>query len=326
MHFLLAAGRCGRCGWRSWFNQDLCGKPSMIRFHHVGHEWNERTGPRLRAWPTNLRGESRAAVAACTVRTFQRCLRALSCSTCVGPIEQQHFVRFFGLIFLKSIAKIAAVCIDLSKTELSLQSRALFGDSCCQNWFQWIRFTESLPTENKRFFYHQKQKGFLFQIPFNILQTSRECLVLSTNLKYRCFLTVGYPKPLVALLQFTNCGWFCPPFLNPRKHENQIQIIPSGRSVCFSLKPPEKNTAETLCDGPLLDMLLGFELPHKQWLCNLHASVSSMPPQTPPWKSEITGFLLQTVSWSLIYQRSGGANCPLCFEIVFSELPSGKLT
>ena len=51
MHFLLAAGRCGRCGWRSWFNQDLCGKPSMIRFHHVGHEWNERTGPRLRAWP-----------------------------------------------------------------------------------------------------------------------------------------------------------------------------------------------------------------------------------------------------------------------------------
>ena len=155
---------------------------------------------------TNLRGESRAAVAACTVRTFQRCLRALSCSTCVGPIEQQHFVRFFGLIFLKSIAKIAAVCIDLSKTELSLQSRALFGDSCCQNWFQWIRFTESLPTENKRFFYHQKQKGFLFQIPFNILQTSRECLVLSTNLKYRCFLKVWYPKPLVALLQFTNCG------------------------------------------------------------------------------------------------------------------------
>ena len=93
--------------------------------------------------------------------------------------EQQHFVRFFGLIFLKSIAKIAAVCIDLSKTELSLQYRALFGDSCGQNWFQWIRFTESLPTENKRFFYHQKQKGFLFQIPFNILQTSRECLVLS---------------------------------------------------------------------------------------------------------------------------------------------------
>ena len=37
------------------------------------------------------------------------------------------FVRFFGLIFLKSVAKIAAVCNDLSKTELSLQSRALFG-------------------------------------------------------------------------------------------------------------------------------------------------------------------------------------------------------
>ena len=81
------------------------------------------------------------------------------------------FVRFFGLIFLKSVAKIAAVCNDLSKTELSLQSRALFGDSCCQNMPKLVSMD---PFHRK--FTNRKQTVFL--------PSKTEGLLVSNSLQY----------------------------------------------------------------------------------------------------------------------------------------------